>query len=170
MKTTSEYIDLIKGDLDYTLNNDDYTSSYDHIVQESVLRAYNSDKLADLLTSANISFNPENLIHYWGQFTSDLYQPDFVCSDIEVKNLGYWSDPHDLALVQFSIGEIEIDLDTNESLTDDQIDEIERDADCTICGDYAYVYLEGHCVCYVVCKDYLKDLVSSVNQNLSLEQ
>ena len=169
-------INNIKSTIDYTLENDDYTSGYDHIVAEMI--DYHRDGNNDYSTLINafndydIAFDENNISELWDKFISDISDPYYCCNDIEVKNLGYSRDTENGAILQISIGEIEIQLfDNGEPIKNNCfkagiIDKIERETDSYISNnnsEYAYVNLEEYAICYCLSSDYLTELASYTN-------
>jgi len=195
-KLVNDTIDYLKFQIDYVLNNSDFTSNYDQIVVEQIqyyttsdhnsffdfftacdelydFQMQNlSDKERDQLIERSKLFNQLSEIQkrdLFDHFLDDMRDPSYCC-DIEICNLGYSMDYHRNSVCQISIGEQEFEIDPaiqKSKFKKGIIDKIERETDTVINSDnYAYFDLSGSFICYRLTDEYILELMEFIKNDL----
>ena len=162
--------DIINGlnsQLDYTLNNTDFTSGYDYIVVEEL--QYNQNgfndftRLIQLFNHFDLQYETAKLDQYWDRFLDTLNYGNF---EVEVRSVGYENMVKNDCFLQIDIGEQEYHLH-------DQFDDlvfkkgiqeyINKHTDFYCTNGYAYIDLSCYCILYTATREFLTDVLEYVN-------
>ena len=132
-------ISRLNAELDYTLNNSDYTSNFDVLLVDD--SAYHSSQWQAAIEASQpgreiSDYALEKIIE------TILWNVTGYC-EVSVKNPGFPYPADDLTIASFPIGELEVQID--EPLTPGQIQYIERETDWTYHGGCFY-----YSMCYAV--------------------
>ena len=167
MKTLiNEIIAGLDNQLDYTLNNTDYTSGYDHIIAEQL--EYNRNGKNDFSTMIqlfdhfDLQYDPAKLDQYWDRFLDCL---DYGNYEVEVRSVGYLNCVKNACFLQIDVGEQEYHLhdNFNDLIFKKGIQEyINKHTDFYCTGGYAYIDLSCYCILYTAELDYLIDVIEYV--------
>ena len=170
MKTYIEnIISGLNSQLDYVLNNDDFTSNYDHIVSEQLTYNQNGNNdysiLVQLLEYFNIEYNEKLLDVYYQEWIN--YYMDFGNFEVEVRSVGYENMIENDCFLQIGIDEQEFHIadDFDKNIFKKGIQEyINNNTDFYCTGGHAYIDLYFYYILYKYNKDDLQTVIDNVNE------
>jgi len=161
-------INDLNHQLDYVLNNTDFSSNYDDCLFES-LQLYSNDQKVELIKQLADHFNlklNDLTLEYFEYFLDHL---DYGNFEVELRSVGYYNNMvENSCFYQLSIGEQEFSLFEefeNSKFKKGIIEYINNNTDFYIdSSNCAYINLTSYCLLYTCDRNYFIDCISSIHE------